>query len=143
YSQNTDHTEKIEHMDHLIIKKEEPFQEDPKTLLRKKISPEKEKPKERLETRPETRSGAKPEIRSEEKAGPNQKRGTKQKAQNRIKNFPGLVVQRVRSSIKLYLSSHTKGEKETIQLAYIGNVLDTQNKSTRDRLLSFLEHYQK
>jgi len=67
----------------------------------------------------------------------------KKKAQNRIKNIPGLVVQRVRSSIKNYLSLNPKLDKHERRLGYVDKVLVHVSKTDRERLLTFLENYQK
>jgi hypothetical protein len=72
-----------------------------------------------------------------------EKKVPKKKAQNRIKNIPGLIVQRVRSSIKNYLSLNPKLDKHERRLGYVDKVLVNVNKNDRDRLLAFLEGYQK
>ena len=72
-----------------------------------------------------------------------EKKVPKKKAQNRIKNIPGLIVQRVRSSIKNYLSLNPKLDKQERRLGYVDKVLVNVNKNDRDRLLAFLEGYQK
>jgi hypothetical protein len=72
-----------------------------------------------------------------------EKKVPKKKAQNRIKNIPGLVMQRVRSSIKGYFTLSPKLEKQEKRLVYVDKVLSTLNKSDKEKLLTFLEGYQK
>jgi len=79
----------------------------------------------------------------EENSPQSEKKVPKKKAQNRIKNIPGLIVQRVRSSIKNYLSLNPKLDKHERRLGYVDKVLVNVNKNDRDRLLAFLEGYQK
>jgi len=71
------------------------------------------------------------------------KKVPKKKAQNRIKNIPGLVVQRVRSSIKNYYTLNPKIDKHERRLGYVHKVLSNLNKSDKERLLAFLEAYLK
>jgi len=56
---------------------------------------------------------------------------------------PGLVLQRVRSSIKNYYSLNPKLSKSERRLGYVEKVLTNLNKSDKDRLLNFLDGYMK
>jgi hypothetical protein len=67
----------------------------------------------------------------------------KKKAQNRIKNIPGLIMQRVRSSIKAYFARNPKLEHKDRRLAYIEKILDNTTRQEKERLVAFLETYQK
>ena len=68
----------------------------------------------------------------------------KKKAQNRIKNFPGLVVQRVKSSIKTFRSlKPQEAEKLESRFQYIAKWLNTMTKSEINAFLSFLDVYEK
>lgn len=68
---------------------------------------------------------------------------SKKKPQNRIKNIPGLVVQRVRSSIKTFFAQDPSTGLADKRLGYISKTLGTLNKSERENLLAFLEGYDK
>lgn len=67
----------------------------------------------------------------------------KKKAQNRIKNIPGLIMQRVRSGIKSYFARSPKFPAKDKRLVYIEKVLDNISKQDKERLAAFLETYQK
>jgi hypothetical protein len=134
--------EALPHNSHVMAKKEENLMNNPVVKTKKEdnlinnhpIIPKKE---EALDER---------EIRlsdEEEKTPLPQKPMPKKKAQNRIKNIPGLVVQRVRSSIKAYFTLNPNLGKAEGRLAYIERTLGYLSKLDRERLLSFLEHYQK
>jgi hypothetical protein len=68
---------------------------------------------------------------------------SKKKPQNRIKNIPGLVVQRVRSSIKTYYAQNPGLNRQESRLNYVGKVLSGLNKSDKERLIAFLDQYEK
>lgn len=67
----------------------------------------------------------------------------KKKAQNRIKNIPGLIMQRVRSGIKSYFARNPKLEIKEKRLRYVEKVLDSTSKQEKEKLAAFLESYQK
>lgn len=67
----------------------------------------------------------------------------KKKPQNRIKNIPGLIVQRVRSSIKTFFAQEPSVGFADRRLAYVSRTLGHLNKSERETLLTFLEGYEK
>lgn len=72
-----------------------------------------------------------------------QKKVPKKKAQNRIKNIPGLIMQRVRSSIKTYFTRNPRFEKQERRLTYVEKVLGAMSKAEKDKILAFLDQYQK
>lgn len=72
-----------------------------------------------------------------------QKKVPKKKAQNRIKNIPGLIMQRVRSSIKTYFTRNPRFEKQEKRLSYVEKVLGGMAKPEKDKILAFLDQYQK
>lgn len=84
--------------------------------------------------------GEKCHANDDEKA---QKKVPKKKAQNRIKNIPGLIMQRVRSSIKTYFTRNPRFEKQERRLTYVEKVLGTMSKPEKDKILAFLDQYQK
>ena len=96
-----------------------------------------------LTKREETTEGSRCKCGEREKSPTNQKKVPKKKAQNRIKNIPGLVMQRVRSSIKSYFTLNPKLDRQEKRLGYIDKVLGGLNKSDKERLTGFLEGYQK
>lgn len=68
----------------------------------------------------------------------------KKKAQNRIKNFPGLVVQRVKSTIKMYVSTkQQRGEVTNPRMSYVAKVVDSMEAGQKNQFISFIDKYQK
>jgi len=67
----------------------------------------------------------------------------KKSAQNRIKNLPGLIIQRVRSTIKICLSIENPTERGYTRVLYVEKFLRDMNRKEKDRFLTFLEQYEK
>lgn len=68
----------------------------------------------------------------------------KKSTQNRIKNLPGLIIQRVRSSIKLYLNLKNPAEHGGFsRIQYVEMFLKDLNRMEKDRFMIFLEQYEK
>jgi hypothetical protein len=134
--------EALAHNNSVLAKKEEALvnnlviktKKEESLIINHPIIPKKEEPLDEREIN---------RTEEEEKIVVPQKPCPKKKAQNRIKNIPGLVVQRVRSSIKAYFTLNPHLGKAEGRLAYIERTLGYLSKLDRERLLSFLEHYQK
>ena len=78
------------------------------------------------------------------KKGLKKKKGVrKQKAQNRIKNLPGLIMQRVKTNVKNYLTHHHKVTPIENRLLFIHKILGCFHKSDKERFMDYLDEYQK
>jgi len=69
--------------------------------------------------------------------------GYRRSTQNRIKNLPGLIIQRVRSSIKMYLNLKTPIQKVSSRIQYVEKFFKDMNRMEKDGFLSYLEKYEK
>jgi len=67
----------------------------------------------------------------------------KKSTQNRIKNLPGLIIQRVRSSIKICLNIEDPTKKGFTRVQYVEKFLKDMNRMEKDSFLIFLEQYEK
>jgi len=116
---------------------------EPPLVVKRESEPIVKKEEAEETTQPST--GSATSQKTPEKTGKPEKvkKVPKKKAQNRIKNIPGLVVQRVRSSIKNYYTLNPKIDKHERRLGYVHKVLSNLNKSDKERLLAFLEAYLK
>lgn len=131
-----------------IIKKEEPTESSQNQQsfckieedhgLKLEIKEDKTEPK--FSSHRKTRSQAGTLVVEQEKL---KDIGYRRCTQNRIKNLPGLIIQRVRSSIKMYLNLKTPIQNVASRIQYAEKFLKDMNRMEKDGFLSYLEQYEK
>ena len=104
----------------------------------------KQKTKKELQKKPKVEKESDEEYVVKPKKSSTKKKGhKKQKAQNRIKNLPGLIMQRVKTLVKNYFSSFNRQNTFEPKPLFVHKILQDVNKLDQTRFSHFLDQYEK